>query len=247
MEDGRASDRSDTGWLLAFSRELRRVDDYAGLVELVRGEVATRFGLTNAWLYVFERDEDEEAVLVAAAGGKADDIRRELPVAPIAGDWLTTALKRDEGPIVIPDARGMEGNPDVARRLGNRTVVNMPIGVVDRALGVLGCGTFGEEGPVPIDGRALAHFVQIANLASVAVARLVLRARDASAPSSRRSSRSASGSRASCCSRAASPTTSTTSSPSSARAWRSSRRGRSPRRSGATSRSSPTPSGARPS
>jgi hypothetical protein len=87
---------------------------------------------------VFEEEEDEHAVLVAVAGPKADQIRKELPVAPIAGDWLIAALRRDEGPIVIPDARAVEGNPEVARRLDNRTVVNMPIGVVDRALGILG-------------------------------------------------------------------------------------------------------------
>ena len=169
----------DTAWLSAFSRELRRIDDFDGLVDLVREELKTRFGLTNAWLYVFEEEEDEHAVLVAVAGAKADQIRKELPVAPIAGDWLTAALRRDEGPIVISDARAMEGNPDVARRLDNRTVVNMPIGVVDRALGVLGGGTFGDEGPVAFDADAIAYMVHLANMASVAVARLVLRAREA--------------------------------------------------------------------
>ena len=123
MDDHRPA---DTGWLLAFSRALRLVGDYDGLVELVRKELQTRFALTNVWLYVFEEEEDAHAVLVAVAGPKADEIRKELPVAPIAGDWLTAALRRDEGPIVIPDARTVEGNPDVARRLDNRTVVNMP-------------------------------------------------------------------------------------------------------------------------
>jgi signal transduction histidine kinase/ActR/RegA family two-component response regulator len=162
----------------AFARELRRVDSYDALVELVRSELGGRFGLTNAWLYVFEREEDEHANLVAAAGPKAADIWREFPVAQIAGDWLIAALRRDEGPIVIPDARAVEGNPDVARRLDNRTVINMPIGVVDRALGILGGGTFGEEGPVPIDPDAHAYLLHLANMASVAVARLVLLTRE---------------------------------------------------------------------
>ena len=72
----------------------------------------------------------------------------------------------------------MNGNPEVARRLGNRTVVNVPIGVVDRTLGILGGGTFGDEGTVAIDARRVAELVHLANLASVAIARLVLRARD---------------------------------------------------------------------
>jgi len=168
----------DAGWLLGLARELRRIDDYAGLVELARRELQARFGLTNAWLYVFEREDDEQAVLVAVSGPKADEVRKELPIAPIAGDWLIAALRRNEGPIVIPDARGMEGNPDVARRLDNRTVVNIPIGVVDHALGILGGGTFGDEGAVEIDAKAIPYLTHLANLASVAVARLVLRSRE---------------------------------------------------------------------
>jgi signal transduction histidine kinase/ActR/RegA family two-component response regulator len=174
-------DRSipELDWLGSYSRDLRRVDGYAGLVELVRRELNTRFGLTNAWLYVFETEEDQQAVLVAAAGPMAATIERELPVAPMDGDWLISALQRDEGPIVIADALAMEGNPEVARRLKNRTVVNMPIGVVDHALGVIGGGTFGDDGPVAIDANAVRYLVQLANITAVAVARLVLRSREA--------------------------------------------------------------------
>ncbi|MES1204463.1 MAG: ATP-binding protein [Pseudomonadota bacterium] len=174
--------RRDTvqgGFLPPFLRALRRIADYDGLIDLVRGEIHARLGLTNAWLYVFEREDDDHCVLVAAAGSKADAIRSELPIAPIAGDWLIEALRRDEAPIVIPDAQLVEGNPEVAQRLQNRTVVNMPMGVVEHALGVLGCGTFGDEGVVAIGDEELEYLVQIANASSVAVARLILKARDA--------------------------------------------------------------------
>gem|GEM_PF-1562107 len=164
--------------LTSFARELCGIDDYDGLIELVRRELGARFGLTNAWLYVIEREEDEQALLVAAAGPKAAAIREELPVAPTAGDWLNAALRRDEGPIVIPDARDLAENPDVARRLDNRTVVNVPICMVDRALGILGGGTFGDEGAVPLDEGAISYLSHLGNLASVAIARFVLRARD---------------------------------------------------------------------
>ncbi len=164
--------------LTRFARELCRIDDYDALIELVRRELAARFGLTNAWLYVIEREDDQQALLVAVAGSKAAAIREELPVAPTAGDWLSTALRRDEGPIVIPDARDVAENPDVVRRLDNRTVVNVPIGIVDRTLGILGGGTFGDEGAVPVDEGATAYLLHLGNLASVAIARFVLRARD---------------------------------------------------------------------
>ncbi|HTB59819.1 MAG TPA: ATP-binding protein [Polyangia bacterium] len=164
--------------LTTFARELCRIDDYDGLVELVRRELGGRLGLTNAWLYVFERADDEQALLVAAAGPKAALIRDELPVAPTAGDWLITALRRNEAPVVIPDARDLAENPEVARRLDNRTVVNVPIAMVDRTLGILGGGTFGDEGAVPVDEGVIAYLLHLGNLASMAIARFVLRAHD---------------------------------------------------------------------
>lgn len=51
-----------SNWLHAFSSDLRGVDDYAALIALVRNTLHARFGLSNAWLYVFERDDDEQAV-----------------------------------------------------------------------------------------------------------------------------------------------------------------------------------------
>jgi two-component system, cell cycle sensor histidine kinase and response regulator CckA len=164
--------------LTTFARELCRIDNYDALIELVRRELAARFRLTNAWLYVIEREDDDQALLVAVAGPKAAAIREGPPVAPAAAEWLLNALRRDEGPIVIPDARDLPENPEVARRLDNRTVVNVPIGIVDQALGILGGGTFGEEGAVPVDEGATAYLLHLGNLASVAIARLALRARD---------------------------------------------------------------------
>jgi len=161
----------------SFSRQLRRVETYDQLVALVRDEVTARFGLPNAWLYVCEREDQSQLELVAAAGPRTAAIRDIVPVIPRAGDPLVEALLRDEGPVLIADAQVGEF-PEVTRRLGNRTVVNIPMSVVDHTLGILGCGTFGDEGVVPVDEEALRLLVQMANMTSVALARMILRKRD---------------------------------------------------------------------
>jgi signal transduction histidine kinase len=161
----------------SFSREVRRVDTYDALVEAVRAEVSRRFGLTNAWLYVCEQEDAERLVLVASAGPRTAAIREIVPVIPRAGDPLVEALLRAEGPVVIPDAQAGP-YPEVTRLLGNRTVVNMPMSVVDHALGILGCGTFGDDGVVALDEDATRYLGQIANIASVVLARMVVHARD---------------------------------------------------------------------
>jgi signal transduction histidine kinase/ActR/RegA family two-component response regulator len=170
--------RSPTSPLESFSRELRRVDTYDQLIELVRRDVSARFGLTNAWLYVCEMEDDPQLVLVATAGTKAAVSREVVPVIPRQGDPLVEALLRDQGVVVIPDAQAGPF-PEVTRILGNRTVVNMPMSVVDHQLGILGCGTFDDEGVVDIDQDTTRYLVQLADVASVAVARLVLRKREA--------------------------------------------------------------------
>jgi signal transduction histidine kinase/CheY-like chemotaxis protein len=168
-----------TGDLLfeSFSRELRRVDTYDQLIELVRQDVRARLGLTHAWLYVLELEDDEQFVLVAAAGAKAALIRELVPVVPRAGDVMVEAMLRDQRPIVIPDTQ-LGPYPEVTRRLGNRTVVNLPMSVVDHSLGLLGCGSFDAEGVVEIDDAAVHYLIQLSNITSVALARLVLRKRD---------------------------------------------------------------------
>jgi signal transduction histidine kinase/ActR/RegA family two-component response regulator len=160
-----------------FSRELRRVDGYDALIELIRGDLQSRFGFSNAWLYVVEHEEDPHALLVATAGPKAALIRELVPVVPRAGDVMTDTLLRDQRPIFIPDAQ-LGPFPEVTRRLGNRTVVNLPMGVVDHSLGILGCGSFDQEGVVELTEPVQQYLIQLSNITSIALARIVLRRRD---------------------------------------------------------------------
>ena len=161
----------------AFSRQLRRVDSYDELIELIRQDVRARIGLSNAWLYVVEHEDDTQLVLVATAGSRAERIRELAPVLPRAGDSMIEALLRDQAPIVIADAQ-LGAFPEVTRVLGNRTTINLPMSVVDHSLGVLGCGTFGDEGVVEINEIHKHYLQQLANISSIALARLVLRKRD---------------------------------------------------------------------
>jgi signal transduction histidine kinase/CheY-like chemotaxis protein len=162
--------------LESFSRELRRVDSYDQLIALIQKELHARLGLTNAWLYVSEHEDDSEFTLVATAGSKATEIRELVPVVPRAGDQMIEELLEDRGPVIIPDAQ-LGPFPEITRRLGNRTVVNLPMVVVDHSLGLLGAGTFGAEGTVPISAQAARYLVQLSDITSVSLARLVLKRR----------------------------------------------------------------------
>ena len=175
-----------------------------------RAEVNARFGLTNAWLYVFEREDDEHAVLVAAAGAKAEAIRNELPIAPIAGDWLDRGAAPRRGPDRHPGRAAGRREPrgGAAPRQPNRhqhadrrrrsRAGNPRLRHVRRR----GPGGDRRGGGVGLRPAG--------NMASVAVARLVLRSRDVARVRCRLSWPSASAWRAWACWRAGSRTTSTT-------------------------------------
>jgi len=70
-------------------------------------------------------------------------------------------------------------NPAVAEALGNRTIVNVPMRLLDQPFGMLGTGTFGDEGvQVPTDEQ-LRYLVGLAGQLVVASARtLLLRQRE---------------------------------------------------------------------
>ena len=69
-------------------------------------EVSARFGLTNAWLYVFEREDDEHAVLVAAAGPKAEAIRERAAHRPDRGRLAGRGAAPRRGPDRHPGRAG---------------------------------------------------------------------------------------------------------------------------------------------
>ena len=89
MSEGENGIRVGANPLDSFSRQLRRVDSYQTLIEAVREEVFTRFGLTNAWLYVFEDGSVDAGLdLIAAAGPRSPAIRELVPTIPRKGDPL---------------------------------------------------------------------------------------------------------------------------------------------------------------
>jgi two-component system, cell cycle sensor histidine kinase and response regulator CckA len=58
--------------------------------------------------------------------------------------------------------------------LGNRTIVNIPLRLVDKPFGAFGLGTFGDEGCRPPTPEQLEHLVGMAGQLSVAVSRIRL-------------------------------------------------------------------------
>jgi hypothetical protein len=58
--------------------------------------------------------------------------------------------------------------------LHNRTIINVPLSILDKPFGALGMGTFGDEGCRPPTPAMLTHLAGLASFLSVAASRLRL-------------------------------------------------------------------------
>ena len=159
--------------LLGFARGLQGAVDFAGLTRLVAEEVRSALGYDNAWLSVFTDDSFREARVLTVTGPAEQDVWKHATVIPVEGDWMMEQIAQGDRVVVIEDAlTDPRVNHDIVDQLRNRTIINVPLRLIDRPLGAMGLGTFGDEGPRPPTEADLEHLVAMAAHVSVAAARI---------------------------------------------------------------------------
>ena len=134
--------------LLRLSRNLERAQTYEEVLQAAREEVRQILGYQNLWIFV--RTEDTKHFKSLVAGGPRLDLvvaEDEAPTFPIEGDKMLEEIAEGREIMVVEDARTDERtNKDITARFGNRTIVHVPIRLLDQHVGSIGTGTFGEEG-----------------------------------------------------------------------------------------------------
>jgi len=131
--------------LLNLSKDLEISKTYEEILEASLEIIEDVLGYQNVWFYLYSNDR-EKADLIGAAGWKADQIRKDAPFLEIKGDAFLEEIAKGNAPIVIEDARtDPRTNKDAVAYFENRTLVHVPTYLLDRHLGVLGLGSFGDE------------------------------------------------------------------------------------------------------
>ncbi len=183
----RARERSSQS-LLRLSRALDRARTHSEVVALARDEVRSTIGYRNLWVYLFTPDR-RRATAVVAGGPKSVEIMTDEAVTTltIEGDRLLEAISTARDIIVIEDARTDERtDKEVVARLGNRTIVHVPIMLANRRLGSVATGTFGDEGVrVPGPGER-DYLTALAGMLAGTLDRLALQERQARAEATQR-------------------------------------------------------------
>ncbi len=161
--------------LLVFARRLHAIEDFDEMVKAVGVEIQESTGYNMAWLAIFDLPKNRVRVL-AAKGNIEEDFLTHTSVMPFADDPYLMRMFEATEPQIIRDAQiDPNVNREIVEQLGNRTLINIPIRLVDQQFGSLGTGTFGDEGVRMPSDEELAHLVGISEQLVTASARLVLK------------------------------------------------------------------------
>ncbi len=134
--------------LLRLSRTLEQAEDYNDVLLAARREVSETLGYPTIWVYLFSQD-GRYAYPLAADGTASETIMHDEKAArlTIPGDPMLEEIASSRDIVVVEDARtDPRTDKAIVAHLGNRTIINVPILFLDRHLGSIGMGTFGDEG-----------------------------------------------------------------------------------------------------
>ncbi len=173
--------------LLGFARALQNAKNFGELLETARREVQEATGYAHAWLMVREAVGDEPRLrLIDFAGASREDAWEIAPVLSVKGDAFLEELLASSGPVVIEDARiDPRTNKQVVEQLGNRTLINIPLVLIDAPFGLFGVGTFRDEGCRAPSATVLEYLVGMASQLAVAASRILFLEAKARAESER--------------------------------------------------------------
>jgi signal transduction histidine kinase/ActR/RegA family two-component response regulator len=156
--------------ILQFAGELQRALDFSELLEIVRDAVESLTGYRHAWLAMVEPDQAHLRVLAFEGVGVSWD---DAVLVPIAGDAMVAEILKANAPVVVEDARtDPRTNKEMVKVIGNRTIINVPLALLDVPLGTFGVGTVGDEGVRPPTATDLDVLMAMAGQISVAAGRL---------------------------------------------------------------------------
>jgi len=165
-----AQDRASV--LVRLSARLQEASTLDELTEAFQAGVSQLTRYQTAWIAWFH--EDLELIdLVTIRGQGAERVWERLDNIPVAGDPMIAEILAANGPVVVEDARtDPRTNKDIVQALGNRTIINVPFGFLDRPAILTAAGTFAPEPPLPPTDDELQSLTALGAIVAVSAARI---------------------------------------------------------------------------
>ena len=133
--------------LLRLARKLEEAESLPGILQAAGEELEATLGFHHAWFYLFSDDRRSMRLMMVNDQDKEVASEDENEDVLIEGDPMLEEIAAAESIVVVGDARvDPRTNKQIVAKLGSRTIVNMPVSMSGRKLGVIGAGSFGDEG-----------------------------------------------------------------------------------------------------
>lgn len=160
-------------YLNRWSRKIQNVKNYAHLVDLVSGAIREKMGFNTSWLFMLPEPDAEFAIILSASGVAAEDAEAEAQMVPLKGDEFLEEVMASYEPVIIRDARSdSRVNREIVEALGCRTIMNMALNVMGETVGIMGVGSFGDEGVKDVSSLEKEFFIKMAGQVSAALERI---------------------------------------------------------------------------
>src|SRR5512133_1974292 len=159
--------------LLSFARKLQNAASFGELLDAAQAEARDVAGYEHVWFYVGDVENPNELRLIEASSRDRQIVWDHAQVLSVSDDPLIQELLNSDVPIVIPDAR-FDSRTDkrIVEKLQNRTLINIPLRLLDKPFGVFGLGTYGDEGVRPPSSEQLNYLLGMAGQIVVAASRI---------------------------------------------------------------------------
>ena len=137
-----------------FSDSIQRLDSElptaknAGeLVQLLQAEVKRMLGINTVWLFLQDAEDGDLLHLLTYSGTLEESATPKISIIPVKGDpFLEEVIYHKKAVYCLEAMDDPRTNKELVEAINVRTIFNTPISMGNECLGVLGTGTFAEEG-----------------------------------------------------------------------------------------------------
>ncbi|MGV3661721.1 MAG: PAS domain S-box protein [Prosthecobacter sp.] len=173
IEDALHAQQRHNQSLLSLSRRLEQARSIADILESARTELTHTLGLHAVWFYLLTEDKKHLRLIMARMEGTDAAAGEDEKLLLIEGDPMLEEIARAADLVVVEDARtDPRTNKEIVARVGNRTILNMPVSLYGHWLGAIGSGTFGEEGTRAFSEMERNYFATLASQVAAALDRV---------------------------------------------------------------------------
>ena len=160
--------------LLTLSRNLERVNALGDALRVTREFLETTLGFHTAWFYLFSEDRKFIRLVTSDVVTEEVGATHDGDQVAVTGDKMLEEIAGSNDLVVVEDAPSdPRTNKDLVKKLGSRTIVNMPVVMSGRRLGSVGAGTFGNEGIRVLSKSERELFAAMASHVSVVIDRVM--------------------------------------------------------------------------